>query len=75
MDWKNFLKEELSVQSLSSDNDKRTTFPSSSKTIYWELIKRIEIAPTAKSKYEALYPTFDLTWEAIYSTRFPQAQP
>ena len=52
VDWKNFLREELSVQGLSSDNDTRTTFPSSSKTIYWELIKRIEITPTAKSKYE-----------------------
>ena len=66
VDWKNFLREELSVQGLSSDNDTRTTFPSSSKTIYWELIKGIEIAPTAKSKYETLYPTFDLMWEDIY---------
>ena len=56
VDWKHFLREELSVQGLSSDNDTRITFPSSSKTIYWELIKRIEIAPTAKSKYETLYP-------------------
>ena len=30
------------------------------------IFKRIEIAPTAKRKYEALYPTLDLTWEDIY---------
>ena len=66
VDWKNFLREELSVQGLSSDKDTRTTFPSSSKSIYWELIKRIEIAPTAKSTYETLYPTLDLTSEDIY---------
>ena len=66
VDWKNFLREELSVQGLSSDNDTRTTFPSSSKTIYLELIKRIEIAPTAKSKYEILYPTLHLKWEDIH---------
>ena len=66
VDWKNILGEELSAQGLSSDNDTRTTFPSSSKSICWELIKRIEIAPTPKSKYETLYPTLDLTWEDIY---------
>ena len=66
VDWKSFLREEPSVQGLSSDNDTRTTFPKSSKSIYWELINRIQIAPTAKSKYETLYPTLDLTWEDIY---------
>lgn len=65
-DWKTFLKGGLSAQGLPSDNDTRTTLPSSSKTIYWDLIKRIEIAPTAKRKYEVLYPTLDLSWEDIY---------
>ena len=46
----------------------RFIFPSKSKTVYWEIIRKYEIEPTAQRRngYEELYPMLGLRWHEIY---------
>ena len=60
--WKMLLKE-------GRERNRQTakfTFPSSSKTLYWDIISKYEIEPTAKRRYEELYPMLELPWQEIY---------
>ena len=36
------------------------------RTVYWDLMRKIEKPLVSKSKYEQLFPTHDLPWEDIY---------
>ena len=62
LSWKLLLKEgrERNLQAL------RFIFPSSSKSLDWEITRKYEIEPTAKCRYEELYPTLQLPWHEIY---------
>ena len=62
LSWKWLLKEgrERNLQTV------KFTFPSSSKTLYWEIIRKYEIGPTVKCRYEELYPMLELPWHEIY---------
>ena len=42
------------------------TFPTSSKVVYWDSIRRIEKPLVSKFKSEQLFPTHDLPWKDIY---------
>ena len=42
------------------------TFPTSSKEVYLDLIRKIEKPPVSKSKYEQLFLTHALPWKDIY---------
>ena len=53
---------DLPINSESYDN----TLPTSSKKVYWDLIRKIEKPPVSKFKYEQLFPTHDLPWKDIY---------
>ena len=44
-------------------------FPSCSRNLYWQLIKKIEKPPISISKYELLFPLHDLSWKDIYLLR------
>ena len=35
-------------------------------TRYWDIISKYEIEPTAKRRYEELYPMLELPWQEIY---------
>ena len=64
-EWKTLLKDmsyDLARNSESHDN----TLPTSSKEVYWDLIRKIEKLPVSKLKYEQLFPTHDLPWKDIY---------
>ena len=53
---------DLSRKNESHDN----TLLTSSKELYWDLIRKIEKPPVSKFKYEQLFPTHDLPWKDIY---------
>ena len=42
------------------------TLPTSSKEVYWDLIRKIEKPLVSKFKYEQLFPTHNLPWKDIY---------
>ena len=44
------------------------SLPSSSRGVYWDLVEKIKIAPTAESKYEEIFSAHDLQWEQYSST-------
>ena len=46
----------MSIKNESHDN----TLPTSSKEVYWDLIRKIKKPPVSKFKYEQLFPTHDL---------------
>ena len=65
LEWKTLLKDtsnDLSRNNESHDN----TLPTSSKEVYWDLVRKIEKPPVSKLKYEQLFPTHDLPWKDTY---------
>ena len=59
LELKTFLKDtsnDMSRKNESHDN----TLPTSSKEVYWDLIRKIKKPPVSKFKYEQLFPTHDL---------------
>ena len=65
VEWKTLLKDtsnDLSRNNESHDN----TLPTSSKEVYWDLVRKIEKPLVSKLKYEHLFPTHDLPWKDIY---------
>ena len=65
LEWKTFLKQQLQTAHTDT-NDSKDVFPTSSRVLYWDLVKKIEIIPTSKCKYEELFPTTDLPRQEIY---------
>ena len=53
---------------LSNDNTypPDVSLPSSSRGVYWDLVEKIKIAPTAESKYEDIFSVHNLWWEQFY---------
>ena len=47
-------------------HDSKDVFPTSSRVLYWDLVKNVETIPTPKFKCEGLFPTTDLPWQEIY---------
>ena len=39
----------------------------SSKRVYWSLVHKIRVNPTARTKYESLFSDYSFDWERIYS--------
>ena len=66
LEWKTILKQQLQTAHANRHNSKDVVFPTSSRVLYWDLVKKIETIPTSKSKYEELFPTTDLPWQEIY---------
>ena len=55
---------------MASSNDNAdppdVSLPSSSRGVYWDLVEKIKIAPTAESKYEDIFSAHVLRWEQFY---------
>ena len=65
LEWKTLLKDMLN--NLPRNNECHdNTFPTSSKEVYWDLIRKIEKPLVSKFKYEQLFPTHYLPWKDIY---------
>ena len=64
--WKTILKQQLQTAHADTHDSKDAVFPTSSRVLYWDLVKKIEAIPTSKCKYEELFPTTDLSWQEIY---------
>ena len=65
LEWKILLKDmanDLPRNNECYDN----TLPTSSKEVYWDLIRKIEKPLVSKFKYEQLFPTHNLPWKNIY---------
>ena len=60
LEWKTILKQQLQTAHADTHNSKDVVFPTSSRVLYWDLVKKIEAIPTSKCKYEELFPTTDL---------------
>ena len=58
--WKTILKQQLQTAHADTHDSKDVVFPTSSRVLYWDLVKKIEAIPTSKCKYEELFPTTDL---------------
>ena len=65
LEWKTLLKD-MPNNLLRNNEYHDNTFPTSSKEVYWDLIRKTEKPPVSKSKYEQLFPTHDLPWKDIY---------
>ena len=59
LEWKT-LSKDMPNNLLRNNECHDNTFPTSSKEVYWDLIRKIEKPPVSKSKYEQLFPTHDL---------------
>ena len=66
LEWKTILKQQLLTARADTNNSKDVVFPTSSRVLYWDLVKKIETMPTSKCRYEELFPTTDLPWQEIY---------
>ena len=66
LEWKTILKQQLQTAHTDTNDSKDVVFPTSSRVLYWDRVKKIEIIPTSKCKYEELFPTTDLPWQEIY---------
>ena len=66
LEWKTILKQQLQTAHANTSDFEDVAFPTSSRVLYWDLVKKIEITPTSKCKYEELFPTTDLPWQEIY---------
>ena len=65
LEWKTLLKDMLN--NLPRNNECHdNTFPTSSKEVFLDLIRKTEKPPVSKFKYEQLFPTHDLPWKDIY---------
>ena len=69
-DWINLLRTQSNSSNVASSNDNAdppdVSLPSSSRGVYWDLVEKIKIAPTAESKYEEIFSAHDLRWEQFY---------
>ena len=69
-DWINLLRTQSNSSNVASSNDNAdppdASLPSSSRGVYWDLVEKIKIAPTAESKYEEIFSAHDLRWEQFY---------
>ena len=65
LEWKT-LSKDMPNNLLRNNECHDNTFPTSSKEVYWDLIRKIEKPPVSKSKYKQLFPTHDLPWKDIY---------
>ena len=69
-DWINVLRTQSNSSHVASSNDNAdppdVSFPSSTRGVYWDLVEKIKIAPTAESKYEDIFSAHDLRWEQFY---------
>ena len=66
LEWKNILKQQLQMAQGDGNNSNDIVFPTTSRVLYWDLVKKFETNPTSKYKYEELFPTTDLPWQEIY---------
>ena len=69
-DWINLFRTQSNSSNVASSNDNAdlpdVSLPSSSRRVYWDLVEKIKIAPTAESKYEDIYSAPDVRWEQFY---------
>ena len=64
-EWKTLLRDMPSTLPEAHESQ-NSIFPSCSRYLYWQLIKKIEKPPISISKYELLFPLHDLSWKDIY---------
>ena len=65
LEWKTLLKD-MPNNPPRNNECHDNTFLTSSKEVYWDLIRKIGKPPVSKSKYEKLFPTHDLPWKDFY---------
>jgi len=58
------------MPSVASSNDNAdppdVSLPSSARGVYWDLVEKIKIAPTAESEFDDIFSTHGLRWEQFY---------
>ena len=64
-EWKTLLRD-MPGTLPEAHESQDSIFPSCSRYLYWQLIKKIEKPPISISKYELLFPLHDLSWKDIY---------
>ena len=65
-DWKTILRQQLPRELVDNNSSNNEVSSTSSRVLYWDLVRRIETIPTSKRKYEELFLTTDLPWQEIY---------
>ena len=64
--FSNLKRQQLQRKLVDNNSSNNEVFSTSSRVLYWDLVRRIETILTSKRKYKKLFPTTGLPWQEIY---------